>query len=268
MKRLCVLLLLLFSAFPASASERILALAPHACEILYAIGAGQDIVGVVDYCDFPADAKSLPRVASFNRINVEAALALKPTMVIVMNELLGLDKLSALGIKVVRSYPLKVDEVLVDIQRLGKVTGHGKKAKILVKTLQNRLDKLTRKVAKPIPVFYEIWSNPILTVGKNTLINDVLQHIGFTNVFGAVTLDAPRVNVESVLAAKPQLVMIPSQQIDISERKSFWYKWLGEDVQVMRVNPDLLHRPGPRLLDGMEKLVQQVKMLNKKEMKH
>lgn len=264
MKKISVFLLCLCFSHPSFAAERILALAPHVCEMLFAIGAGDEVVGAVSYCDYPAAAKKLPRVGTYNRINIEAAIALRPTVAIVTDEAMpGVKKLSILGVKIVRSHPEKVEEVLADIRHLGEITGHKQQADQVALVLQQRLDILqTRTNQKKLRVFYEIWSEPLLTAGKNTFIHDVLKHLGLVNVFGAVQMEAPRVNVESVLAAKPQLVIVPSEKRDVSVRSQYWKKWLGEDIQVITVNPDLLHRPGPRLLDGMEALDAQLQGLN------
>ena len=266
LKYLWVLLPGLCLASPAWAGERILALAPHACEILYAIGAGDDVVGAVSYCDYPQAAHALPRVGSYERINVEAALALKPTMAIVMDESNpGASKLRDMGVKVLASYPRRVDEVLSEIRRVGTETGHQKKADQLAESLQLRLNKLHVPQAdagkadvQQASVFYEIWAEPLLTAGKHSFIDDVLSRMGLRNVFGDVAQEAPRVNVEAVIAARPDVVVVPSENRDVAERQAFWQKWLGQDVRVIAVNPDLMHRPGPRLLDGMEDLQQQL----------
>jgi len=240
------------------AVERILALAPHACEILYAIGAGKEVVGAVSYCDYPKAAKTLPRVGAYNRINVEAALALKPTMAIVLDtQTPGIKQLEIMGITIIQSYPQKVADVLNDIRRIGLLTGHKKQASKLANNLQHRLDKLQNQQTK-IPVFYEIWADPLLTAGQHTFIDDVLTQLGLFNVFGDVALEAPRVNVEAVIAAKPQIIIVPSENRDLKKRTAFWRKWLGKDIRVITVNPDLVHRPGPRLLDGMEYLQEQL----------
>ena len=264
LNRLFVLLLLLFSATPALANERILALAPHACEMLYAMGAEKDIVGAVSYCDYPQAANDIPRVGEYNRINVEAAISLKPTIAIVLNEQTpGIARLRDLGVKIIQSYPQQVTDVFLDIRRLGKLTGHIIEANQFADALELRLKKLETLVAdQTIDVFYEIWADPLLTVGKHSFIHDVLKQIGLRNVFGSIALEAPRVNVESVLSAKPQLVIIPSEKRDISARTKYWQTWLGKDIQVITVNPDLLHRPGPRLLDGMEDLMHQIEVLH------
>ena len=254
LKRLILLLLCVCSVTPAFAGERILALAPHICEVLYAIGAEKDVVGAVSYCDYPKAAKQLPRVGAYNRINVEAALALKPSMAIVLDtKISGIKQLEAMGVKIVQSHPETVDEVIIDIRRIGKLTGHALQASLVADDLQQRLNQLG-KVNKPTPVFYEVWAEPLLTAGKNTFIHDVLKRMGLKNVFGDMQLEAPRVNIESVIAAKPEIIIIPSENRDVKERTLFWQKWLGKDIRVITVNPDLVHRPGPRLLDGMEYL--------------
>jgi len=250
------MLLWLCWASPAFAGERILALAPHICEILYAIGAGKDVVGAVSYCDYPDAARQLPRIGAYNRINVEAALALQPTMAIVLDmQTPGIKQLQALGVKIIQSYPKSVDEVIGDIRRLGQLTGHQQQASQLAGDLQRRLDQLQAQSTQ-IPVFYEIWAKPLLTAGKHTFIDDVLSELGLHNVFGHVELEAPRVNIEAVIAANPKVIIIPSEKRDVKERTAFWHKWLGKDIRVITVNPDLIHRPGPRLLDGMEHLNQ------------
>jgi len=116
---------------PVIAAERILALSPHVCEMLYAIGAGDEVVGAVDYCDYPEAATRLPRVGSYTGINLEAALMLKPTMAIISGTSHQQAQLHQLGIRVVRSAPQSVDDVLADIRRLGRITGHAKQAKAL-----------------------------------------------------------------------------------------------------------------------------------------
>ena len=248
----------------AQASERILALAPHICETLYAIGAEKDTVGGVSYCDYPEAAKSLPRIGAYNRINVEAAMLLKPTLAIAMNpQIPGLEKLQQLGVQTTASNPMTVAEVLADIRRMGKLTGHEKQANQVADAMQKRLDTLRQRISgKSIPVFYEIWAEPLLTAGKNTFIHDVLKQIGLKNVFGDIALEAPRVNIESVMNAQPKLIIIPSEKRDVSARTAYWKKWLGEDIAIITVNPDLVHRPGPRLLDGMEALVKQMEDLS------
>jgi len=253
--RIALWLLCLYLPFSATAAERILALSPHACEMLYAIGAGNDLVGAVDYCDFPEAATHLPRVGSYTGINLEAALRLKPTMAVISSTSTQQEQLEALGMRVIRSAPQNVDEVLADIRRLGRLTGHVKQAQILLTNMQQRLNRLSKTNSEqPVTVFYEVWHNPLQTVGGKGFINDLLQRAGLKNVFASIPLETPRINIEAVLHAMPNVIIIPSEHRDVAARKRFWKQWLGDDIRIIVVNPDLMHRPGPRIIDGIEAL--------------
>jgi len=252
-----LLLLLLLGCTQATAAERILALAPHVCEMLYAIGAGDEVVGGVDYCDYPEAAKHLPRVGNYTGINLEAALNLKPTMAVISGTSRQKKQLEALGIRVVRSAPHSVADVLADIRRLGRLTGHARQAQALSSSMQQRLDRLQRsKTARPVKVFYEVWHDPLQTVGGTGFINDLLQRAGLQNVFAGIPLETPRINIEAVLHAAPAVIIIPSEHRDVAARARFWKHWLGASVRIIVVNPDLIHRPGPRVIDGIEALQQ------------
>jgi len=252
---LCLLCLWLPSS--VTAAERILALSPHACEMLYAIGAGDEVVGAVDYCDYPEPARRLPRVGSYTGINLEAALRLKPTMAVISGTSTQQEQLQTLGIRVIRSAPQSVEEVVADIRRLGSLTGHARQANLLAANMQQRLDRLAKiKQGKPERVFYEIWHDPLQTVGGKGFINDLLQRAGVKNVFSSIPMETPRINIEAVLHARPDVIIIPSEHRDTAARKRFWKQWLGDDIRIIVVNPDLMHRPGPRIINGIEVLRQ------------
>jgi len=241
----------------AMATERILALAPHICETLYAIGAQDEIVGAVSYCDYPSEALSIPRVGNYQQLNVEAALRLNPTMVIVMDRNMnGLQLLESKGVQVVESYPHDIDGVLNDIRRLGTVTGHEKQANRVADALELRLEKVRSLSQEKLPVFYEIWSSPLITPGRRSFISSLLKEAGATNVFDRIDLDTARVNVEGVMQAAPRAVIIPTEARNVKDRKRFWQQWLGDQIPLIVVKHDLMHRPGPRLLDGLEQLQQ------------
>jgi vitamin B12 transport system substrate-binding protein len=261
---LIVLLLLPLNAN----AERILALSPHACEILASIGAIDEIVGVVEYCDYPERLKMLPSVGGFNRIQVESAMTLQPTLAVVMNDgTKAVKKLRKLGVQVVVSNPTYINDMLSEIHRLGALSGHTKDAESLVAGLQQRLDNLDGlKSKREILVFYEIWSDPLMTAGGSSLIHDVLKRAGLKNVFENISLEGPRVNIEAVVRAAPEVIIIPAENRNVAERKKFWKKWLGSDVMVIAVDADLLHRPTPRLLDGMEALMRKIAQLPTREL--
>lgn len=252
-------ILLLLLPMQCQAAERILALSPHACEILYAIGAGSEVVGGVDYCDYPAAAKQLPRVGTHDRIHAETALSLKPTMAIVFSgQTAGIKALERVGVRIVVSRPETVQAMLNDIERLGRLSGHAVEAGKLVAALRRQMGQLARSRPAPAPaVFYELWPDPLMTVGGKGLMQDVLAMAGLKNVFSGLPLESARVNIESVMRAKPSLVIVPAEMRDVGERRRFWHQWL-HGVRVVTVNPDLLQRPGPRLIEGIAQLMQAV----------
>jgi len=253
---LCALILL--SASPAMAAGRILALTPHACEMLYAIGAGPQIVGGSSYCDYPAAALSLPRVSSFDGINVEAALRLHPDLAVVMSRnMSGLEMLERMGVRIVVSNPDGFEDMFADIMKLAAITGHTPQAGKLVGSLRERLAKVRAKERSGTAVFYEIWPDPMLTAGGPGFITDLIREAGGRNVFCAIDVETPHVNVESVLRAGPEVIVVPLEGRSIEERRAFWERWLGKGrVRLVAIDPDLMHRPGPRLLDGLEALQQ------------
>jgi len=250
------ILLAQLSAQPAFAAERILALTPHVCEILYAIGAGDEVVGAGEYCDFPQAVRSLPRIANHRQIYVEAALRLRPTMAVGLRDNLpGMVRLQSDGVRLVSSNPLTVKQVFADMLRIGRLSGHEAEAQSAVQALKLRLQGMHEKQVGGYPrVYYEIWHDPLMAAGGASLISSVLDELGLVNVFADVPLEGPRVSVESVLLARPDIIMLSSES-DIPARKAFWRTWFGNHTpRFVTANADLLHRPGPRLIEGMEAL--------------
>ncbi len=256
MRLFWLLLSFFLASLPATAAERILALTPHACEMLYAIGAGEQMVGAGSACDYPLEATKQPRVGSHERINIEAALRLHPDLVVVMSRsVAGIDQLEAMGIAVVVSDPKSFEAIFADMRKLGELTGHAAEAVSVVNHLQKRLQKVRASRKGEIPLFYEVWRDPLITVGGASFMNTLIHEAGGKNLFADVPLTAPHVSVESVIRAKPQVIVLPSKGSDLKERQQFWESWLGKgSVRFVTIDPDLLSRPGPRLIDGLEQL--------------
>jgi len=255
MKRVWPFLCVCLAVWPAQAAERVLALTPHACEMIYAIGAEEKLVGAGSYCDFPAEAEKLPRVGSHERINVEAVLRLKPDLIIVMSRnVAGVASLEKMGVDVVVSSPTSFESLFDDMIKLGELTSHTEQAKAATKKLQARLQRVRALPRSGRAVFYEIWSDPIMTAGGASFISQLVEAAGGKNVFSDIGLPAPHVSVESVVRAKPDVIVVPLEGRDIEERQQFWERWLGPNVRIVAIDPDILHRPGPRLLDGLEAL--------------
>jgi len=256
-----IILLLLLASFPAGgawAEERILALSPHACELLYAMGAGVEVVGVSAYCDYPEAVKSIPVIANYSRLFSEASLRLKPTLVIASNPTLkGLQKLEQHGVRVIVTHPESLQDIFDDLIRLGKQTGHEQQANKLLAQMQERLAAVQTQTTKRARVFFEVWSDPLMTEAGGSFITQVLSAAGGDNVFAENHAETMRLNVESVVRANPEVIIIPSRSGKIESRKIFWRQWLP-DARVIAINPDLVSRPGPRIVDGIVQLQQQL----------
>ncbi len=258
LRAISVALLLFVGPVSADAAHRIVALAPHIVEILYAIGAGSQVVGAVSFSDYPSEAVHLPRVGGYRGVSVEGAVRLAPTLVIAMDEsVTGVSQLEALGIRVEYSYPSSVDGVLEDIVRIGAWVGREPEALRVAAGLRDRLRALrNRRPEPPIRVFYEIWHTPLRTAGGASFISNALELIGAENVFSEIEIDAPRVSPEAVLRAAPQAIIVPGESRDVAEREKAWRVLFEHTPEIIVVEAahDLLHRPGPRLIDGMEQL--------------
>jgi len=249
-----LLLLVSFSTASAWAEERILALSPHACEFLYAIDAGVDVVGISAYCDYPEAVKNKPVIANHSRLFSEASLRLNPTLIVASNSTLkGLQKLKQHGARVMVTHPENLQDIFDDLIRLGKQTGHEQQAIKLAGRMQKRLEAVQNRTTKRLRVFFEVWSDPLMTEAGGSFITQVLSAAGGDNVFAVNHAETMRLNVESVVRANPEVIIIPSRSGNIEARKIFWKQWFPT-ARVIAINPDLVSRPGPRIVDGIVQL--------------
>ena len=280
MRPLIALLLLLLFSLPTSAeimvqdatgamvklaapARRIVSLAPHVTEGLYVAGAGARIVGAVEYSDYPEPAKALPRVGSYARFDLEAIAALKPDLVIAWqsgNSPAAIAKLQALGIPVFLSQPDRLADIADDIERFGQLAGTEATARQAAGQYRQRLAALQKTYAQRsrVSVFYQVWPQPLLTVGGGQIINDVIRLCGGDNVFAQLNSKAPAVSVEAVLAADPEAIVASGMARDSTAGLEQWRAWpklkaVARD-NLFYVPPDLLQRASTRMLDGAETL--------------
>ena len=246
-----------------AAAQRIVSLAPHVTEMLYAAGAGARVVGAVSYSDFPQEAKRLPRVGSYNRPDLEAIVALKPDLIVGWrsgNPPATLERLEALGFAVYRTEPRELEDVARDLERLGQLAGSEKAARIAAADFRKRLGALKARYASaaPVPMFYEIWNQPLMTVNGEHLISKVMALCGGVNIFGDLAILAPKVEVEAVLKADPEAIVASGMGEARPEWLDDWRKWpslrAARRNQLYFIPPDIMQRHTPRILDGAERL--------------
>ncbi len=245
------------------AARRIVSLAPHITENLFAAGAGARLVGAVDYSDFPDAAKRIPRVGGYSRPDLEAIVALKPDLVLTWqsgNSDAVVDKLKSLGLTVYQSQHDRLEDIPAGIEKLGRLAGTETVANPAAASFRLRLADLRKHYAgKPVvPMFYQVWHQPLLTVGGSQIISDVIRLCGGENIFAALPTKAPSVSVEAVLAADPEAIVASGMGRDAPVGLDTWRKW--SQIRAVRrgnvffVPSDLIQRPTPRLLEGAELL--------------
>jgi len=244
-------------------ARRIVTLAPHATELLYAAGAGDRLVGTVEYSDYPPAAKKVPRVGSYDRFDLEAISALRPDLVIAWesgNPAAQVAKLKALGLTVYSTQPNRLEDVAGQLERYGRLAGSAAAADAAAAQFRQRLEQLRRTYAgkPPVRVFYQIWINPLMTVGGPQIISDAIRLCRGENVFGHLPQMAPTVSVEAVLAADPEAIVATGMGDARPEWLDDWNKWPRMTAvrrgNLFHINPDLMQRHTPRILDGAERL--------------
>ena len=243
-------------------AQRIVSLAPHATELLYAAGAASAIVGAVAHSDWPAEARSLPRVGDAATLDLEAIVALAPDLVVTWPYTASaqLAQLRALGLPIFTTDPRTIDGIADDAERLAMLAGTSARAAPTVASLRERIGALgrNRRGARTVRVFYQLGDSPMYAIGGSQLITQALRACGGENVFGGLSLPAPLVSVESVLAAQPEAIVAGTEEARRPAWLDAWRSWpalpavRADNLYVVDAN--LLHRPGPRFIAGAEQL--------------
>ncbi|AEV24952.1 ABC-type Fe3+-hydroxamate transport system, periplasmic component [Azospira oryzae PS] len=247
---------------PAPA-RRIVSLAPHVTENLFAAGAGGQVVGTVDYSDYPEAAKKIARVGGYSRLDLEAVAALRPDLIIAWesgNAPGHVAKLRSLGIPVFISQPNRIEDVAELLEKFGQLAGTSAVANGAAARFRARLAEIRKQYSgQPrVPTFYQIWKQPLMSVGRQQIISDVISLCGGSNVFGQVEQMAPKVSEEAVLAANPEAIVASGMGDSRPEWLDDWKRW-KQITAVARDNlffvpPELIQRHTPRILEGAARL--------------
>ena len=247
----------------AAPARRIVSLAPHITELVYAAGAGDRLVGNVEFGQYPPQAKALPKVGGYERFDLEAILALKPDLVFGWesgNPHGAITRMRALGLTVHLSQPDRIGDVAGELERIGKLAGTEAAASTAASAFRERYAKLVGRYSQrpSVDVFYQVWNQPLMTVNGKQIISDAIRLCGGRNVFARLPVLAPTVSVEGVMAADPEVIIASGMDESRPEWLDEWRRW-GNMKAVARGNlyfipPDLIQRHTPRILDGAEKL--------------
>ena len=246
----------------ARPAARIVTLAPHAAELVAAAGAASHLVGVGAHTDTPAEARRLPVVGDSNALDIERILALAPDLVVSWPWAAPgqVERLRSRGVAVFTSAPRTIDAIPADIERLGALAGTVPVAAKAAREFRTRIDALRASAwqGPPVRVFYQLSDAPLYTIGGDHTITQAIALCGGVNVFASLSVPAPVVNVEEVLAQRPDLVVAGTVGAARPAWLDHWRRWPGlpaaRDVGLAVVDADFLHRPGPRFVDGVAQL--------------
>jgi iron complex transport system substrate-binding protein len=252
----------------ATPPQRVITLAPNLTEFVYAVGAGATLVGTMDTSDYPEEAKRVPRIGDYQRLDVERILALKPDLILVWhhgNQGRELAQLEAAGLRLFYLEPKRLEDVPRTLSRVGALLGRGPQGEARAAQWRRQMAELRTRYANaaPVSVFFQVWSQPLMTLNGQHLTSDLFALCGGRNVFAGLPALAPQISLESVVAADPEAIFgaresadnAPSWQRD-PQRASFgmWQGFSG--MKAVRqgwfytVPGDLVTRQGPRVIDG------------------
>lgn len=271
MNKLSLIIILLFLFVPrivlAEKAPRYISLAPATTEILFSLGLNKEIVGVSSYCDYPPEAKHKEKIGSFSDPNIEKIISLKPDIIFCA----GLEqnpivlKLRQLNFKVCVSDPKNLTELYVSINEIGKLTQREKEANAIIVRMKSAIEEtilLTKNIDfdKHPKVFIEIWHDPLMTVGKNSFINELIEAAGGKNIASNINAAYTYISPEQILKRDPEIIILTYMSKEppkeIFDKRPGW-----KNVAAIKagriyndIDPNILLRPGPRLAEGVKAL--------------
>lgn len=244
-------------------AQRVVALSPGATELVYAAGGGARMVAAVNYSDYPPEAAKLPQLGSNRRLDLEALLALDPDLILVMpsgNPPEQVATLRRLGRTLFISEPQTFEEVASSLERLSILLGSEEPGHQAAADFRQGIEalRLRYRDAAPVPLFYQVWDEPLMTVNNSHFIHQVIDLCRGDNLFAALPRQIPRISIESVLQRNPEAIVAGGMGEENTDWLDDWRHW--PDLKAVQrdnlffVAPSLIQRPTPRLLQGARDL--------------
>lgn len=244
-------------------AERVISLSPGATELLFSAGAGDKMVGVSAWSDYPSEAAELPQVGNNDRLDLEAIVALEPDLVVAWvdgNSASQLAKIEALGIPVFWLEPRTFDDIASAVERLAVFSGNEKAGANRAADFLEGIGRLRGRYqeARPVRVFYQVWHEPLMTINDEELIGRAINLCGGSNVFGHLPRLVPRVGEEAVLEANPDAVLSGGEDSDDRRWLEQWRQYPDlaavSKGNLYLIPPSLIQRPTLRMLEGAKQL--------------
>lgn len=252
-------------ALPVPA-KRIISLAPSMTELLFSLGAGDQLVGVMDYSDYPPEALSLPVVGRYDSLDMERIVALQPDLIVAWrsgNPRGALNRLTALGFPVYVAEPDSLASIGDHLERLGNLTGHAAEGTQLNRQFSQQIQQLRADYGDKdsVRVFYQVWHSPMISVGGHELINDMITLCGGANIFAELPV-GPKVNLEDVLARNPQVIIASGSSAEAPAWLDEWLRWpqlaAVASQHLYVIPPDLVQRHSLRALQGARQMCEHI----------
>ena len=253
--------------FSEQKPQRIISLAPSNTEILFALGLDEEIVGITDYCDYPPEKiAQKEKIGGFATPNFEKIVSLNPDIVFATSgvQKQAIERLEELGVKIYILEAETMENLLIEIENIGKLTGKSQQAQELIAAMEKRIKAVKEKLSN-IPedqkpkVFLEIWHDPLWTAPKKTLIYQVIELAGGKH---AITIEGDwnqvtTVDPESVIDANPDVILLAFENSDptsVYELAGWSAVSAVKNKRVFQIDPDIISRPGPRIIDALEQI--------------
>ena len=238
--------------------QRIVSLAPANTEILFALGLGEKVVGVTDWCDYPPEALDKEKVGGYYPPDIEKIIALGPDLILAsdIHRHEVIPALEEQGFTVFALAPQTLDEVLRSIERVGKVAGKEEEAFELVNEIESKIEEIaekTKEVEERPRVFYITWHDPIWTVGRNTWIDDLIEIAGGVNIFSQYFQSGAMVELEWVISLNPEVIIVSQWSFEWAEDATeLEVTAARQNDRIYQSDDDIVQRSGPRLVKALE----------------
>ncbi|MEM8500336.1 MAG: cobalamin-binding protein [Pseudomonadota bacterium] len=251
-------------------AKRVIALAPHIVENVYSAGAGDQLVGVVSYSNYPDAAQSIPIVGGYKSFSLEAILTLKPDLILMWasgNGMKALSQLEALDLAVYVDELHKLEQIATSIRDIGLLTGHHAEADANAAKFLEGLAQLRVRYdnSSSVSMFYQVWNEPLQTLNGEHIINDVIELCGGRNIFADAVVLAPKISLESVIVGNPDAIVASGMGEARPEWLDEWHSWPAlsavKNDHLFFVPPDILQRHTPRILLGARQLCGQLEQV-------
>ena len=265
--------IVIFTCLPAFGGEiRVISLAPNITEILFAIGLGEkEIVGITDYCDYPKEVNKILKIGSLTTVNIEEIIALKPDYVFSAgDEASPLNsRLKGAGLNVTILDPQNINETFSAILAIGRIVNREEAAKKVVSGMRAKLTEIhnkTKAISHKKKIYVEIWDDPITSCGRGSFVDEAVTEAGGINITGSISTPYPAVSQEFIIRENPDFIILgymargQKNLINIISKR---FGWQGINAVrakniITDIDPNLILRPGPRIVDGIEKIYNKV----------